>query len=286
VLRLHNRLNPLRSAKFLYQRGKVWVYKSIAGRQFRSILREQCDRCWCGGALLPFKWHSSYGICANCGCYVNRHPPLREELKKVYSLDLYWHTQQKAKGYPPIETRADLYRSDGRLEYWLRLIERYGPPHGIVVEVGCAPGVLLAELQKSGYECIGIEVDGKVAEWIHRIMNVDIRVGLFPCVDVPNCNLFLALDVLEHSPSPKDFLCEVSRLLKPGGIAIIQTAIDRYEYNPPFGERFDMFDDIEHMFLFTDKAMRELARRADLEVLNLEERLWLAGEVCIFRKPQ
>jgi hypothetical protein len=71
----------------------------------------------------------------------------------------------------------------------------------------------LAELQKRGYECTGIEVDGKVAEWIHRIMNVDIRVGLFPCVDVPNCNLFLALDVLEHSPSPKDFLCEVSRLL-------------------------------------------------------------------------
>jgi 2-polyprenyl-3-methyl-5-hydroxy-6-metoxy-1,4-benzoquinol methylase len=96
----------------------------------------------------------------------------------------------------------------------------------------------------------------------------------------------LAIDVLEHSPSPKDFLCEVSRLLKPGGIAIIQTAIDRYEYNPPFGERFDMFDDIEHMFLFTDKAMQELAKRADLEVLTLEERLGLAGEICIFRKPE
>jgi hypothetical protein len=71
-----------------------------------------------------------------------------------------------------------------------------------------------------------------------------------------------------------------------GGIAIIRAAIDRYEYAPPFGERFDMFDDIEHMFLFTDKAIQELARRADLEVLNLEERLWLAGEICIFRKPK
>jgi SAM-dependent methyltransferase len=188
--------------------------------------------------------------------------------------------------FPPIETRAELYRSDGRLDYWLHLVERYGPVHGRVIEVGCAPGVLLAELQKRGYECIGIEVDDKVAEWIRHFMHVDVREGLFPGVEVPNCDLFLAFDVLEHSVCPKEFMFEVSRILKPNGIAIIQTAIDRYEYNPPFGERFDMFDDIEHMFLFTDKAMRELGRRVDLEVLSLEERLWLAGEICIFRKSK
>jgi hypothetical protein len=32
--------------------------------------------------------------------------------------------------------------------------------------------------------------------------------------------------------------------------------------------------------------MQELAKRADLEVLTLEERLGLAGEICIFRKPE
>jgi SAM-dependent methyltransferase len=215
---------------------------------------------------------------------VNRFPPLQEELKKVYSFDLYWHTRQRSKGFPPIETRAALYRSDGRLDYWLQLIERYGPASGRVIEVGCAPGVLLAELKKRGYECLGIEIDGKVAEWISRNMNVNVREGLFPGVEMSNCDLFLAFDILEHSPCPEEFMREASHLLNPGGISIIQTAIDRYEYNPPFGERFDMFDDIEHTFLFTNKAMQELATRAGLLVLSLEERLRLAGEISIFRK--
>ncbi|MEI9475038.1 MAG: class I SAM-dependent methyltransferase [Deltaproteobacteria bacterium] len=284
--RLRYILHPIGCAKYLYRQVNAVVYRRLSEPQFRDIRRGQRDLCWCGGELLPFKWHPSYGVCADCGCYVDRRPPLQEELKRVYSLDLYWHKRQKWRGYPPLETRAELYRLDGRLDYWLRLIEKYGPVHGKVIEVGCAPGVLLAELQKRGYECIGIEVDAKVAEWIHHVMNVDVRDGLFPGVEAPACNLFLAFDVLEHSSCPKEFMCEVSRLLNPDGIAIIQTAIDRYDYNPPFGKRFDMFDDIEHPFLFTDKAMQELARRAGLEVLNLEEGLSLAGEICIFRKPK
>jgi hypothetical protein len=77
----------------------------------------------------------------------------------------------------------------------------------------------------------------------------------------------------------------VSRLLDCGGIDIIQTAIDRYGSDPPFGEKVDMLDDVEHTSLFTDKKIQELARDVGLEVLSLEERLWLAGEICIFRKP-
>ena len=78
---------------------------------------------------------------------------------------------------------------------------------------------------------------------------------------------------------------EVSRCLLAKGVAIIQTAIDRYHYEPPFGERFDMFDDLEHLFLFTNHAMEELAIRADLEIVSLKEGIWLAGEACVFRKP-
>jgi hypothetical protein len=80
------------------------------------------------------------------------------------------------------------------------------------------------------------------------------------------------------------FLRAVSQLLKPNGVAIIQTAVDRYDYVPPFGERQDMFDDVEHLFLFTDRAVTTMAKKAELEVVSLEEQLWLAAEVCVFRK--
>lgn len=225
-------------------------------------------------------------MCANCGCYVNRRPTVRDDLEKLYSLDLYWKTRQKLKGNPSIEKRAALYKSDGRLNQWLSLIEQYGPTNGCVIEVGCAPGVLLEELSKRGFKCIGVEISNDVANWMCQTIGLDVRSGFFPGVDLPPCHLFLAFDVLEHSPDPEDFLREAARCLLPEGLAIIQTAIDRYDYEPPFGKRFDMFDDIEHLFLFTDKAMEALAQKVGLEIVSLKERLWLAGEICVFRKPQ
>ncbi len=48
---------------------------------------------------------------------------------------------------------------------------------------------------------------------------------------------------------------DAAQLLSYGGIAIIQTPID-YDYEPPFGERFDAaFDDVEHIHVFVDRVM-------------------------------
>jgi len=154
------------------------------------------------------------------------------------------------------------------------------------VEVGCAHGVLLARLGAQGYHCVGVEPDVRTAEWTRRHTGLDVRAGFFPGVELPNCDLFLALDVIEHSPEPAGFMKAAAQLLTSGGVAIIQTPVDRYNYQPPFGERFEAaFDDLEHLYLFTDKAVRELARRSELEIVTLSERLWLHHEVCVFRKP-
>lgn len=283
MLRLRHILHPIRSAKSLYRRASAHAHRRLAERQFRNIRRGQRDHCWCGGDLLPFKWHPSYGVCAKCGCYVNRYPPIN--LQELYSSHLYWHIMQKYYGYPPIESRAELYKRDGRLAYWLQLIRRYGALQGRVIEVGCAPGILLAELQAQGYKCIGVEPDEKTADWVQQNSKVNVRAGLFPGIDLPNCDLFLAFDVIEHSPYPDRFMREVARLLNPGGIAIIQTPVERYGYDPPFGEKFkSAFKEFEHLFLFTNKAMGMLAERSGLEVVILNDRLWLHHEICVFRK--
>jgi SAM-dependent methyltransferase len=209
-------------------------------------------------------------------------------LTAVYSLDAYWRHRQVSKGILPIEKRGELYRKDGRLAYWLGLVKRYGPSSGRVIEVGCAPGVLLAELGKSGYECIGVEASDSVAAWLRRTQNLDVRTGIFPGVKLPACGLLLALDVAEHTPSPASFWTEIGCLLRPSGKAIIQTPIECRDYEHPFKTRSDWFDDIEHLFLYSDKSVRRLAELGSLEILNLEDTpppLNL-GQVCVLRKPE
>lgn len=256
----------------------------LAKAQSLLVARERRDRCWCGGNLLSFEWHPSYGVCAACGTYVNKVPPAQGGLARFYSLGNYWQTRQALKSLPTIGDRAVRYKLDGRLQLWLDLIGKYGPATGHVIEIGCAPGVLLTELSARGYSCTGVEISNDVAEWMRSSTGLDIRSGFFPGVELPRCNLFLAFDVLEHSPCPVEFLKNAAEQLLPNGVAIIQTAIDRYDYQPPFGSRFDMFDDLEHLFLFTDQAMTALASEAGLEVVSLNETLWLGGEACILRK--
>jgi SAM-dependent methyltransferase len=258
----------------------------IYSRPFRNIRRDNRTTCWCGGKLLPLKGHPNYGTCSECGCYVSRHPPLQQELAKLYSMD-YWQTRQEMKNIPTIETRADLYKADGRLEYWLSIIKKYGPTNGKVIEVGCAPGILLAELQKSGFECIGVEPDHEVSEWIRKNMGIAVYEGFFPCMELPSCDLFLAFDLIEHVPDPKGFICEIHKLLNPNGIAVIQTPIQCRDYTHPFKKRPDFFDDLEHLFLFTDKAMLKLAETGHMEIVALEDSMGgTLGHICVLRKKQ
>jgi glycosyltransferase involved in cell wall biosynthesis/SAM-dependent methyltransferase len=284
-LALRHFLHPLRSLNSIARKTNRRMSRTRLQRQFRKLRRGRVDHCWCGGNLLEFQWHPSYGVCAQCGCYVNRRPLLTEELQRFYSFDVFWHSWYRMKGGSTIEDRAEVYRQDGRLGYWLRLIERYASGRGRVIEIGCSPGVLLAELQQRGYECVGVEPDQHTAEWIQRQLNVDVRTGFFPDVKLPQADLLLAFDVLEHVPNPEDFVNGLAYLLNPGGIAIIQAPIDRYGDQPPFKDHLDVFDDTEHLHIFTERAVEELARRAGLAILNNTERFRPIHEICILRKP-
>ena len=287
--RLQHILHPVRMTKSVCRRVSRFTYRCLFERQFRNIRRGQRDRCWCGGELLPFKWHRGYGVCAKCGCYVNQYPPVPEELKKFYSLDSYWGDWMRLKGAPTIEHRTENDLRDGRLEYWLSLIQRYAPPSGRVIEVGCGHAVLLRELHKKGYECIGVEISEDVSEWSRRHTGLQIITGAFPQLELPECDMFLAFDVLEHVHNPAGFLKKTHHLLRPGGIAIFQQPTVRpeqsYNLDPPLGMDFErMFDDLEHLWIFTSTSLRMLADLADFHILDDKSRWRQCHEIMVLMR--
>jgi SAM-dependent methyltransferase len=257
-------------------------------REYRGVRRTLQEKCWCGGELRDFKPYPNFGVCAECGCYVNRRPPLPESLKDVYTLRAYWRVRQEMQGYPTIDKRGELYKSksDGRLEFWLSIMERFAPRTGQVIEIGCSPGVLLAEMQRRGYSCLGVEPDQETAHWIRRTEGVEVIAGFFPGVSVPQCDLFMAFDVAEHIPDPVKFWKGISEVLKPDGVAILQTPIECSDFEKPFKGR-DFFDDMEHFFLFTESSVRKLASSANLQIIALEDAMISAGslgQICILKK--
>lgn len=292
MIKLRHILHPLRTTRNLYGRIQASASNKLTSwrmdRAYRGVTHMEQQKCWCGGEIPPFKRSPNFGVCVECGCYVNRHPPRPESLSEVYTFERYWRLRQKLYGLPPIERRADLYRSDGRVGYWLDLVRRHGPASGTVTEVGCSPGVLLAELERAGYKCTGVEPDEQTANWIRRTTGVEVRAGFFPGVSLPQCDLFMAFDVAEHVPDPLEFCKGISRILTPGGVAILQTPIEGRNFDNPFNGRLDFFNDIEHFFLFSEKSIHNLAESAHLQIVAIEDAMTPAGylgQVCVLRKP-
>lgn len=289
MLKFRHFRHPICCAHSLYRIAHIYACKRLAKRQFRNIRRGHRDHCWCGGELLPFNWHESYGVCSNCGCYVNKYPPIPEELRKFYSLDNYWGAWMRLKGAPTIEHRTENDLQDGRVEYWLSLIGRYGPWSGRVTEVGCGHAVLLQELDKQGYSVLGVEISDDVSDWVRRNTGLQMITGAFPQVELPECDMFLAFDVLEHVHDPVSFLRKAHSLLRPGGIAILQQPTVRpeqgYTLDPPLGVDFErMFDDVEHLWIFTSLSLRKLADSCGFYILDDGSRWRQCHEILVLKR--
>lgn len=281
--RVRHALHPVRTLRSILRRAQ---HAAVAFRT-RSIQREPQTTCWCGGALGPIAvsapYRASYKVCRACGCYVNVRPPKPSELTKLYSFDLYWHGVQTRMGFPSIEQRTQNDLADGRVQYWVDVVRRHAPPSGHAVEIGCAHGVLLAALKQQGYRCTGVEPDPKTAAWTSERTGVPVMVGLFPGPQLDPCDVFLAFDVLEHAPDPRGFLRAARELLRPGGSVIIQTPIEHENFDDPFADRPDFFDDLQHLYLFSEASFRRLAREAGLQLVHLEDAPQKLGQVAVLK---
>ena len=245
---------------------------------YDNVPRVTRKRCWCGSTLSRYDRQKDYGRCGNCGTFVLMDAPDPKIYEKLYSLDNYWRFRQKEiKNHPTIEERTLNDLKDGRVNFWLDIIHQYAKEPGMAIEVGCGHGVLLDQLHSEGWKTIGVEIDEGTARWVRKATGLDMRVGIFPDVPLPPCDLFLAMDVIEHTHEPLSFAVKIRELLASKGIAIIQTPLYDGTQDPPFANRFsDVFDDIEHLFTFTRKSIAQLFEKAGLTILSNE----LAWQPC------
>lgn len=104
-----------------------------------------------------------------------------------------------------------------------RLIERYAHSPGKILDIGAAGGFFLQVAKEKGWEPYGVEPSRWMAEWGNKRFNVNIRPGVLQAAAFPD-NFFDVVtmwDVLEHTPDPLAELKESRRVLKNGGIIIV-----------------------------------------------------------------
>lgn len=131
----------------------------------------------------------------------------------------YWKRSSMEKNLKNCET-------DGLLPVLLK----YLPKGGRILEAGCGLGKWVVFLRRRGYNITGVDSYPKVVRQAKKFdKDLPIRVDNIAALSLPNNSIdgYLSFGVIEHfEEGPQKPLSEARRVLKRGGIAVIETPND------------------------------------------------------------
>jgi len=153
--------------------------------------------------------------------------------------------------------------------YWRGKAQRYRqllPRDGAVLDIGCANGDFLGELQNLGVKnLVGIDFSAAAVARA-QARGLDARVGEVETLGLPEqtFDLIVMTNFIEHVSDPVRCLVHCSRLLRPGGSIIGETPnIASWDYRL-FRRHWGGYHAPRHLFLFDPHTLVLLARKAGL----------------------
>ncbi|NOY35620.1 MAG: class I SAM-dependent methyltransferase [bacterium] len=162
----------------------------------------------------------------------------------------------------------------GAFSYRFFLLDKHFPKGGKFLEVGAGSGDFLHLLKEKGYNAEGVELSRRAVEQAKENYNSDLFCGTLNEAAFNDYFFdFIAMyHVLEHVPNPLPLLKEVNRVLKPGGVLLIElphvTGVDAR-----LSRRLleNILDYPNHLYLFPQKTIKKMLLKSGFEILETEK---------------
>lgn len=142
---------------------------------------------------------------------------------------------------------------------------RWVPENVRVLDIGSGFGESLGYLSARGCDVYGVEADEN-AKRVAEKFGYKVHIGLFdPTIYEASSFDYVTMNqVIEHVTDPLQTLRGISRVLKPGGQAILSTPNSHSLAAKLFGRRWAHWHAPYHLQFFTTRSMRKAADRAGL----------------------
>ncbi|MGQ0680169.1 MAG: glycosyltransferase [Actinomycetota bacterium] len=217
---------------------------------FEKVAITSCPVC--GEVDLSAALERTDGIwvmrCNRCGMgFVESRPA---DILSLYD-DAYYSGGGELTGYADYEATASHSLA------WVAQLVRLVQQGGVVLDVGCASGYLLAQLGPT-FEPYGIEVNVRLAAQCRaqgiQILGPDILDSGMAQHWQGQFDVITAMAVLEHVTDIRGALENISAMLKPGGLLIFETPLTRWDDRDSIWLR----SSLEHIFYPTVEGLRYL----------------------------
>ena len=149
--------------------------------------------------------------CNNCALITTYPMPSAKLLQQYYDQD-YWHSGGQNKR-PALNT---LYRL--RMTPIVSTIRNYTKTDSRILDWGCGDGSLINLLRKFGLNCFGIDA------YKQNLDDPQVSAATIEMADFPNgyFDIITCFHVLEHLADPLTSIKSALRLIKPGGVMVVE----------------------------------------------------------------
>jgi 2-polyprenyl-3-methyl-5-hydroxy-6-metoxy-1,4-benzoquinol methylase len=147
------------------------------------------------------------------------------------------------------------------------------PPQngGRILDVGCGDGFFLRSVKNIGWEVHGIEMSAAAVNRAKSMGVEQMTCGTFDDASYPE-NYFDVIrfwSVLEHIHDPVATLAKVRRLLKPGGLLVLQVPNYRSAAARWAGPRWTAWDVPRHLYHFSSRSLKTLLEKSGFKTTRL-----------------
>ncbi len=198
--------------------------------------------------------------CRSCG-YQFIHPGIPEErLLACYSRATTGHWPTADASYEHVRFYAQKKA----------LLERFAPGKR-VLDFGCFDGGFLAYLG-DGYEKLGVEPATDAARAAERrgVKIVGATIAEAAAGGIAPVDAVVSFDVFEHLSDPVGALRDCRRLLRDGGIVLLETGNSDEPLWRKVGVRYSYQVYVEHVGVFNESSISEAGRRAGFTLAHFQ----------------
>jgi SAM-dependent methyltransferase len=142
---------------------------------------------------------------------------------------------------------------------------------GRILDVGCGDCLVLLHLQRLGWDVFGLEPRENAAALAREKFELDVRSGYLDTAGFEPgfFDAVTLIHVFEHVHKPDAMARQISQLLAPDGLALIETPnFDSFE-SKVFRDRWVAVDAPRHLYHFTPETLTAMLENNNLRVLRI-----------------
>lgn len=162
------------------------------------------------------------------------------------------------------------------------------PVEGRLLDVGCAYGFFLEVAKERGFHVQGVDIAVVAVDYARSVFGSTVFHGELATAGFADSSfdVMTLWDTLEHLRNPHIVLEEASRILKPGGVLVVETLNINTLSRRLLRGRWPLYAPPYHLFYFTRTTAKKLLHDAGFTVrrqFSIQTYARSTGGVCCIR---